>query len=190
MSPAGLKTKNDCAGEAQRQFALSTDRFPCRLWLPSFHFVKLLTDFQEIRRGGSVIFYYYLGSITVTQKCQYVRWGKRLHHLGALQSCTVLNVRKNPACVMAIFLLEREELMSLFKLAEKSNFHNLHSKPVCHVTSKVFSISKNAAAVDMLLKLRVTWSGSLILCKVVRWFARNPNWLAFSRPISLGYALA
>jgi hypothetical protein len=36
----------------------------------------------------------------------------------------------------------------------------------------------------MLLKLRVTWSISLIHCKVVLWCAWNPNWPAFSRPFS------
>jgi hypothetical protein len=39
--------------------------------------------------------------------------------------------------------------------------------------------------VDMLLlKLRVTWSVSLIYCKIVLWQARKPNWFAFSRPLS------
>jgi hypothetical protein len=75
--------------------------------------------------------------------------------------------------------------MSLFKLTEKSNFDNLYSKPVCHVVSRAFSISKNTAAEDMLLlKLRVTWSVILIHCKVVLWQARKPNWFAFSRPLS------
>jgi hypothetical protein len=44
----------------------------------------------------------------------------------------------------------------------------LYSKPVCHVMSKAFSISKNTAVVDiLLLKLRATWSASLIHCRVV-----------------------
>jgi hypothetical protein len=58
--------------------------------------------------------------------------------------------------------------MSLIKLTEKSNFDTLYSKPVCHVVSKAFSISKNTAAVDMLLKLRVTWSVSLIHCRMTK----------------------
>jgi hypothetical protein len=46
--------------------------------------------------------------------------------------------------------------MSFINLVEKSIFDSLHSKPVCHVVSDAFSISKNTAAVDMLLKLRAT----------------------------------
>jgi hypothetical protein len=36
----------------------------------------------------------------------------------------------------------------------------------------------------LLLKLRVTWSFSLIHCKVMLWHAQNPNWPAFIRPFS------
>jgi hypothetical protein len=37
------------------------------------------------------------------------------------------------------------------------------SKPACHVVLKAFLISKNTAAIDILLiKLGVTWSASLI----------------------------
>jgi hypothetical protein len=51
--------------------------------------------------------------------------------------------------------------------------------------SKVFSISKNTAAVDiLLLKLRVTWSSSLMHGNVVLWRARKPNWLALSKFLS------
>jgi hypothetical protein len=50
---------------------------------------------------------------------------------------------------------------------------------------KGFSMSKNTAAVDiLLLKLRVTWSVSLMYCSVVLWVARKPNWLALSRLLS------
>jgi hypothetical protein len=43
--------------------------------------------------------------------------------------------------------------------AEHSNFYNLYSRPGCQVVSKAFSISKNTAAVDiLLLKFKVTWS--------------------------------
>jgi hypothetical protein len=81
---------------------------------------------------------------------------------------------------------KRKELLSLIKLAEKSIFDNLYSKPECHVVSNAFSIYKNTVTVDMsLLKLRVTWSVSLIHCKVVLWRARNPNWPAFSTPMCL-----
>jgi hypothetical protein len=46
---------------------------------------------------------------------------------------------------------------------------------------KAFSITKHTAAVDMLLlKLRVTWSVSLIHCKVVLWLSWIPNWFAFN----------
>jgi hypothetical protein len=48
--------------------------------------------------------------------------------------------------------------------------------------SKAFSISKNTSAVNiLLLKLRVTWSVSLIHCNVVLWHARKPNWHPFCR---------
>jgi hypothetical protein len=49
----------------------------------------------------------------------------------------------------------------------------------------LFSMSKNTAAVDiLLLKLRVTWSVSLMHCSVVLWRARKLYWLALSRPLS------
>jgi hypothetical protein len=66
------------------------------------------------------------------------------------------------------FLCERNDPTSLMKLVENCNLDNLWSKPGCHVVSKAFSISKNTAAVDILLfKCRVTWSASLIHCSVV-----------------------
>jgi hypothetical protein len=55
---------------------------------------------------------------------------------------------------------------------------------VYRVVSNAFSISKNTAAVVLLLKLRVSWSVSLVHCKVLLWRAWNPNWPAFSRPFS------
>jgi hypothetical protein len=80
---------------------------------------------------------------------------------------------------------ERKELMSLIKLVECSNFDNIYSKPECNVVSKAFSMSKNTAAVDiLLLKLRVTWSVSLIHCSVVLLRARKRNWLTLSRLLS------
>jgi hypothetical protein len=60
-----------------------------------------------------------------------------------------------------------------------------YSRSECYVMSKAFSISKNTAAVDIsLLKFRVTWSASVIHWSVELWFARKPNWLAFSKFLS------
>jgi hypothetical protein len=51
----------------------------------------------------------------------------------------------------------------LIRLIENFNFVNLYSKPKSNVVSKAFSISKNTAAVDMLLlTFKVTWSVSLL----------------------------
>jgi hypothetical protein len=63
-------------------------------------------------------------------------------------------------------------------------FDNLYNKPECHAVSKAFSMSKNTAAVDiLLLKLRVTWSVSLIHCSVVLWHERKSTWRALSRTL-------
>jgi hypothetical protein len=63
---------------------------------------------------------------------------------------------------------ERKELMNFMKLVENSNLDNLYSKPECHVVSKAFSMFKNTMVADvLLLKLRVTWSVSLIHCSVM-----------------------
>jgi hypothetical protein len=52
---------------------------------------------------------------------------------------------------------------SLIRLDENFYSGNLYSKPGCHVVSKAFSISKNIAAVDMLLlKYETTWLVRLI----------------------------
>jgi hypothetical protein len=74
-----------------------------------------------------------------------------------------------PACIsLSVDISPSTELMSFTKLIENFNLDNLYSKPGCHVVSKAFSISKNTSAVDiLLLKLRVTWSASLIHCSVV-----------------------
>jgi hypothetical protein len=46
-------------------------------------------------------------------------------------------------------------------------------------------MAKNTVAVYiLLLKLRVTWSVSLMHCSVVLRRARKPNWFALSRPLS------
>jgi hypothetical protein len=47
-------------------------------------------------------------------------------------------------------------------LAESINLINLYSKPGCQVLSKAFSISKNTAAAERLLKFKVTLSVCLI----------------------------
>jgi hypothetical protein len=61
------------------------------------------------------------------------------------------------------FLLVRNELMSFVKFSGNCNFDILYSKPACHVVPKAFSMSKNTAAVDiLLLKFMVIWSVSLI----------------------------
>jgi hypothetical protein len=75
--------------------------------------------------------------------------------------------------------------MNLTKLVENSNLDNLYRNPGCHVLLRIFSMSKNTAAIDMLLlKLRVTWSVSLMHCSAVLWRARKTNWLELSRPLS------
>jgi hypothetical protein len=96
-----------------------------------------------------------------------------------------LGVDISPSTETMNLRCERKELMSLIKLVENSNLDNLYSKPECHVVSKDFSMSKNTAAVDkLLLKLRVTWSVSLIHCSVMLWRARKPNYLALSMILS------
>jgi hypothetical protein len=51
--------------------------------------------------------------------------------------------------------------------------------------SEAFSMSKNTAAVNiLLLKFRETWSVSPIDWSVVLWRARKPNWVAFSKFLS------
>jgi hypothetical protein len=65
------------------------------------------------------------------------------------------------------------------------NLDILYSKVRCHVISKVFSISKNTAALDMLLlKFKLTWSVSLIHRNVVLWRARKQTWLVLRRHLS------
>jgi hypothetical protein len=69
-------------------------------------------------------------------------------------------------------------------MIENLSFINLYSKSRCHAVLKAISISKNTAAVNMLLlKLKVTWSISLIHWSVMLWWAVKPNWLALSRPL-------
>jgi hypothetical protein len=91
------------------------------------------------------------------------------------EPCIILGVDISPSTKTENFLLEKKELTSFVKLAEKSILDNLYSKPVCHVVSSAFLISMITTAIDMLLKLRVTWSVSFMHCKVVLWRARNPT---------------
>jgi hypothetical protein len=61
------------------------------------------------------------------------------------------------------FLLVKKEAISLMRLLGNWNSDSLYSRPVCHVVSKAFSISKITAAVDiLLLKLKEMSSVSLI----------------------------
>jgi hypothetical protein len=61
------------------------------------------------------------------------------------------------------FCCYRNELRSLIIQVENSNLDNLYNKSGCHVVSEAFPISKNTAAVDiLLLKIMVTLSISLI----------------------------
>jgi hypothetical protein len=83
-------------------------------------------------------------------------------------ACMYLGVDISLSTVTPNFLCEKNDPISLIKLVENCNLDNLQSKPCCHVMSKAFSMSKNTAAVDiLLLKRRVTWSASLIHCSVV-----------------------
>jgi hypothetical protein len=78
-------------------------------------------------------------------------------------SSIFLGVDTLPSTEALNFLSEGKELMSSIKLIDNFSLDNLYSKPRCHVVSKAFSISKNTAAVDMLLlKYKFTWSVSLI----------------------------
>jgi hypothetical protein len=82
-------------------------------------------------------------------------------------ACISLHVDISPS-TKTKFSSERKDLISCINLVENSNFDNLYSRPECHVVSKAFLMSKNTAAVDiLLLKLRITWSVSLIHCSVV-----------------------
>jgi hypothetical protein len=57
-----------------------------------------------------------------------------------------------------------------------------YSRSECPVVSKTFSISKNTAAVNiLLLEFKVTCSVSLVDRSVIMWSARKSNWLTFSK---------
>jgi hypothetical protein len=79
-----------------------------------------------------------------------------------------LGIDISPSAETLNFHYERNALIRLIKMVENSNLNNLYIKPGCLVVSKVFFISKNSAAVDiLLLKLSITWSVSLIFCNIV-----------------------
>jgi hypothetical protein len=78
----------------------------------------------------------------------------------AVPVCVFQGVDISSSTINLNFVFERDELMSLIKLDEKCNSDSLYSKPGCHVVLNTFSISKKTAAVDMLLKFKVTWSAS------------------------------
>jgi hypothetical protein len=44
-----------------------------------------------------------------------------------------------------------------------------------------FNIQEYRSCRLLLLKFRITWSASLILCSVVLWRARKPNWVVLSK---------
>jgi hypothetical protein len=74
-----------------------------------------------------------------------------------------LGVDNSPSTETLNFLLVRYKLMSFIKFVGNCNFDILYGRPECHVVSKAFSMSKNTAAVDiLLLKFRVIWSVSLM----------------------------
>jgi hypothetical protein len=62
-----------------------------------------------------------------------------------------LSVDISPSNETQDFPCERKEPISLLRLIENCNVYNLYSKPTYYVLSKVFSISKNTLAVDILL---------------------------------------
>jgi hypothetical protein len=100
-------------------------------------------------------------------------------------ACMFLGADISPSTETLMNFLWERELIRLIKLIENYNVDNLYSKPRCHVVSQVFSISKNTAALDMLLlKFKVTWSVSLMHWSVMLWWAQKPKWLALCRPLS------
>lgn len=83
------------------------------------------------------------------------RIGDRVESCGT-PVCITLVADILPSTKTLNFLFEWKELISLIKLVKKCNFYNLYSKLGFHVVSEAFWISKNTAAVDILLfKFRV-----------------------------------
>jgi hypothetical protein len=96
-----------------------------------------------------------------------------------------LGVDISPSTENINFLWESKELMRWLD-SKIFNSGNSYSKPSYHVAPKAFPISKNTAAVAMLLlKFKVTWSLCLIHWRIiVVWRAKKTNWLALSRNLS------
>jgi type II secretory pathway component PulL len=77
--------------------------------------------------------------------------------LGGTPACISLGADISSSIETLNFQFERKELISLITLAENANFDSLYSKPEFQVVSKAVSISKNTAAIDiLLLKFKVT----------------------------------
>jgi hypothetical protein len=68
-------------------------------------------------------------------------------------ACISLGVDISPSTETLNFLCERKELISFTRLIGNFGLGNLYSKPRCHVVSKAFSISKNTAAVDIIVEI-------------------------------------
>lgn len=80
---------------------------------------------------------------------------------------------------------ERKQLHSSMWPVKNYNSDNLHSRTECHVVLKGFLISKNTAAINVLLmKFWVMWSASLIRWSVVLWSTWKPKGLALSKFLS------
>jgi hypothetical protein len=78
-----------------------------------------------------------------------------------------------------------KEASSLMTLVENSHSDNLYSRPECHVVSKAFSISKNTATVDILLKFSdMIRQPHTLKQSAVLWCARKTICLAFSTFLS------
>jgi hypothetical protein len=107
--------------------------------------------------------------------------GDRTEPCGATV-CIFLGLEISPPTEILNYLSGRNKLIILIKLVNNFNLDDLYSKRKCHFVSKVFSVPKNTAAVDMFLfKFKVTWSVSLIHWNVILWRARKTNWLVLSR---------
>jgi hypothetical protein len=100
--------------------------------------------------------------------CILYNMGGRLEPCGT-PACISVGVDISlPSTETLNFLWERKELISLIRLIQNFNSDNLYSKQRCHISSKVFSVSKNTVTVDMLLlKFKAPWSVSLIHWSIV-----------------------
>jgi hypothetical protein len=71
--------------------------------------------------------------------------------LCSISACLSLGVDIFPSTETLNFVCERNELKSISRQVENSSLDNLRSKSGCNIVSKAFSISKNTAAVNILL---------------------------------------